>query len=131
MGKVDRPADVDGGFYVSDILEIHYDYWTYENTPNWLRGQYAVPAVLACPRKGRNTRTVRTKIDGKKAVIQTCPITDERKGFRYIYHVAFPKLKVYNGQYFDYGMFNFTVEYRDPRYTAVAERIIRSIDFDK
>lgn len=131
MGKVERHADVDGGFYVSDALDIDYDYWTYGNTPSWLRGQYAVPAVLACPEKSRRTRTVRTKIDGKRAIIQRCSVTDERKGFRYVYYVTFPKLKVYNGQYFDYGMFNFTVEYKSPRYLSVAEQIVRSIDFEK
>ena len=74
---------------------------------------------------------MRTKIDGKRAIIQRCSDTDERKGFRYIYYVTFPKLKVYNGQYFSYGMFNFTVAYRNPRYSSVAERIVRSIDFEK
>lgn len=131
MGKVERHADVDGGFFTSDALEIDYDYWTYENTPNWLRGQYAVSVMLACPKKSRHTRTLRTRIDGKRAIIQRCSETDGRKGFRYIYYLTFPKVKVFNGQYFDYGMFNFTVEYKNPRHSSVAERIIRSIDFEK
>jgi len=131
MGKVDRHADVDGGFYISDALDIDYDYWTYENTPNWLRGQYAVSVLLACPKKSGRTHTLRTRIDGKRAIIQRCSETDERKGFRYIYYVTFPNMKVFNGQYFDYGMFNLTVEYRNPRYSSVAARIVRSLDFEK
>jgi hypothetical protein len=131
MGKVERHADVDGGFYISDALEINYDYWTYENTPNWLRGQYAVSVMPACPKKSRHTHTLRTMIDGKRAIIQRCSETDERKGFRYVYYVTFPRVKVFNGQYFDYGMFNLTVEYRNPRHAPVAERIVRSIDFEK
>ncbi len=80
MGKVERHADVDGGFYIADALEIDYDYWTYENTPNWFRRQYAKPLMLACSTKSKNTRTLRTKIDGKRAIIQRCSETDERKG---------------------------------------------------
>ena len=85
MGKVERHADVDGGFYIADALEIDYDYWTFENTPNWLRGEYAKSVILVCSAKSKNTRTLRTRIDGKKAIIQQCSETDERKGFRYIY----------------------------------------------
>ena len=129
MGKVEHPADVDGGFYMTDGLEIKYDYWTYENTPNWLRGQYAKPVILACSKKSKNTRTWRTKIDGKQAVVQSCSEKDERKGFHYVYHVAFPRVKVYNGVYFDYGMFNFTVEYKNPSYLFYAKRIAHSINF--
>lgn len=131
MGKVERKADVDGGFYIADALEIDYNYWMFENTPNWLRGQYATSLILACPKKDKNTRTLRTRIDGKKAIIQQCSQTDERKGFRYIYYVTFPKVKVFNGEFFDYGMFNFTVEYKNKRYLPVAERIVRSINFRK
>src|SRR5687768_18458557 len=39
IGQIERYADVDGGFYLSDSLEIGYDYWTYPNTPNWLRSE--------------------------------------------------------------------------------------------
>jgi hypothetical protein len=131
MGKVERPADVDGGFYIADAFEIHYDYWTYENTPNWLRGSYAKSVILACPEKSRRTRTLRTRIDGKRAIIQRCSETDERKGFRHIYYVTFPKLRVFNGEYFTDGMFNFTVEYRSQRYLPVAEDIVQSLDFQK
>jgi hypothetical protein len=131
MGKIERKADVDGGFYITDAIEIDYDYWTFENTPNFLRGQYATSLILACPRKSKRTRTLRTKIDGKRAIIQQCSETDERKGFRYIYYVTFPKVKVFNGEYFDYGMFNFTVEYKNKHYAPVAERIVRSINFEK
>ena len=130
MGTVERHADVDGGFYVSDILEIDYDYWTDENTPNWLRGEYATSLLLACSANSKNTRTLRTRIDGKRAVIQRCSETDERKGFRYIYYVTFPKLRVFDGEKFHYGMFNFTVEYRSHHYLSMAKRIVRSLDFE-
>ena len=130
LAKVERKADVDGGFYVSDILGIDYDYWTYVNTPNWLRGEYATSRVLACSDKSKHTRTLRTWIDGNRAVIQQCSETDERKGFRYIYYVTFPKLRIFDGERSRYGMFNFTVEYKLRRYSSVANRIIRSLDFE-
>ena len=129
MGKVGRYADVDGGFYTSDALDIGYEYWTYVNTPNWLRGKYATPLRLACSERSRTVRTLRTGIDGKKAVIQQCTEIDGGNGARYIYYVTFPRVKVFNGWYFDNGMFNFTVEYRNRRYLPVARDIVRSIDF--
>jgi hypothetical protein len=131
IAKVERKADVDGGFYVSDILGIDYDYWTYLNTPNWLRGEYATSLLLACSDKGKHTRTLRTWIDGNRAVIQQCSETDERKGFRYIYYVTFPKLRVFDGEKFRHGMFNFTVEYKLRRYSTLAKRIVRSLDFER
>jgi hypothetical protein len=130
IAKVERKADVDGGFYVSDIPGINYSYWTYVVTPNWLRGKYATSLLLACSDKGKHTRTLRTWIDGNRAVIQQCSETDERKGFRYIYYVTFPKLRIFDGERSRYGMFNFTVEYKLRRYSSVANRIIRSLDFE-
>ena len=129
MARVERHADVAGGFYISDILEIHYDYWTNENTPNWLQGRYATSLLLACSAKSKNSRTIRTRIDGKTAIIQQCSETDERKGFRYIYYVTFPKLRVFDGETFHYGMFNLMVEYRSRSYLWIAKRIVSSLDF--
>jgi hypothetical protein len=131
IGKVERHGDVEGGFYLSDILSIDYDYWTYQNTPNWLRGRYATPLILACSAKHKGTRTQRTWIDGYRAVIQRCSATDERKGFRYIYYVTFPKLKVFDGEKFHPGMFNFMIEYKDRRYSSIAGRMVRSLDFER
>jgi hypothetical protein len=131
IGKVERFADVDGGFYESDIVGINYDYWTFQNTPNWLRGRYATSLLLACSAKGKGTRTKRAWIDGHRAVIQQCSDTDERKGFRYIYYVTFPKLKVFDGEKFRYGMFNFTIEYKDQRYSTIAGRMVRTLDFER
>ena len=131
ISKVERFADVDGGFYESDILGIHYDYWTYPNTPNWLRGKYATSLLLACPRKNGRTHTRRTWIDGSSAVVQQCSDTDERKGFRYIYYVTFPKVRIFDGEKFRYGMFNFTVEYKLRRYSTIAKQIVRSLDFER
>jgi hypothetical protein len=131
IGDVQRHADVDGGFYVSDNLEVDYNYWTYANTPNWLRGKYATSLLLACSGKNKNTRTLRARIDGKRAVTQQCSQTDERKGFRYIYYVTFPKLRVFDGERFHYGMFNLRVEYRNPRTLSAARQIVRSLDFER
>ena len=131
IGNVERHADVDGGFYVSDHLEIDYDYWTHANTPNWLRGKYATSLLLACSGKSKNTRTLRTTIDGNRAIIQQCSQTDQRKGFRYVYYVTFPKLRVFDGEGFHCGMFNLTVEYRNQRYLSIARRIVRSLDFER
>lgn len=128
--RLDGPVDVDGGRYQSKALEIHFDYWTYQNTPNWLRGKYATSLLLACSRKNGRTYTSRTWIDGKRAVVQQCSATDERKGFRYIYYVTFPKVRIFDGEKFRYGMFNFTVEYKDRRYSSLAKRIVRSLDFE-
>ena len=129
LATVERHADVDGGFYVSDILGINYDYWTYANTPNWLRGKYATSLLLACSGKSKHIRTLRTWIDGNRAVVQQCSETNERKGFRYIYYVTFPKLRIFDGERSRYGMFNFTVEYKLRRYSTLANRIVRSLEF--
>ncbi|HET8670929.1 MAG TPA: hypothetical protein VFM05_09980 [Candidatus Saccharimonadales bacterium] len=131
MGEVMRHVDVDGGFYRSSALELNYDYWTYESTPNWLRGKYATNLVLACPATSTDTRNWRTRIDRKRAVVQRCSMTDERKGFRYLYYVTFPKLRVFDGDAFRLGMFNLTVEYKDRSYSRIAARIIHSLDFEK
>jgi hypothetical protein len=128
--RLEGPIDVDGGRYESDVLEIHFDYWTYQNTPNWLRGKYATSLLLACSGQSNHTRTQRTWIDGNRAIVQQCSVTDERRGFRYIYYVTFPKLKIFDGEKFRNGMFNFTVEYKLRRYSAIAKRIILSLDFD-
>ena len=55
--------------------------------------------------------------------------TDERRGFHYVYHVSFPKLRVYNGERLKSGVFNLTIIYRDKRHRSVARRIVRSLDF--
>jgi hypothetical protein len=130
LGTVEQHADVDGGFYDSDILGIDYDYWTYANTPNWLRGKYATSLLLACSGKSQHIRTLRTWIDGNRAVVQQCSERDERKGFRFIYYVTFPKLRMFDGERHRYGMLNFTVEYKLRRYSNLANRIVRSLDFE-
>ena len=128
--RLDGPEDVDGGRYESEALEIHFDYWTYQNTPNWLRGRYATSLLLACSGKNERTHSRRTWIDGNRAVVQQCSATDERKGFRYIYYVTFPKVRIFDGEKPRYGMFNFIVEYKRRRYSSLAKRIVRSLDFE-
>lgn len=134
MGKVESYADVDGGFYASDILEIGFDYWAYENTPNFLRNARdwdLKSPLLACESKARHVQTLRKKIGGKNAVIQRCSETDPRKGFRYIYYATFPRLKVYNGEAFRNGMFNLTIKYKKRADISTAEKISRSIRFKR
>jgi hypothetical protein len=134
MREVERHADVDGGFYTSQDLVIDYDFWTYDNTPNFLRdvvGRYSKSPILECRQKGRKTKTRSAKINGKRAIIQQCRETDERKRGRYIYYVTFPKVKVFNGESFDYGMFNLSIRYKDKLFISAAERIVHSIDFRK
>ena len=131
MGGVERFVNVDGGFYESANLKVEYRYWTNANTPNWLRGKYATSLLLACSANRKNTRTSRMRLDGKSAVIQQCSETDGTPGVRYIYYVTFPKLRVFDGEEFHYGMFNLTIEYRSRRHLRIAKRIVRSLNFEK
>ncbi len=132
MGEVERFADVDGGFYRTSDLEIKYSYWTFENTPNWLRdtaGRYSTRPLLACSRRALDTNTFRTRIDGRRAIIQACSQTDERIGSRYVYYVTFPRLRVPHGPGERDGMFSLTIAYKDRQYLPIAARIVRSLDF--
>ena len=129
--KIQRFVDVDGGFYSNDQFDFSYSYWTFQNTPNFLRGKYGRPLRLACTGSAKGVLTLRRRIDGKKAVLQQCSISDERKGFRYLYYVTFPRLKVFDGEAFRPGTFSFTFEYQDPRYSSIAARIVNSLDFER
>jgi hypothetical protein len=132
MGDVMRHADVDGGFYLADDLEITYDYWTYGNTPNFLRdanGNYSKRPLFPCSKKAKDTLRSRTRIGGRRALIQSCFDMNQQRGLHYVYHVTFLNLKVDNGQDMENGMFNLTINYKDLRYRRVAERIVRSLDF--
>jgi hypothetical protein len=40
-------------------------------------------------------------------------------------------LRVFDGEQFHHGMFNFRIEYRDGRYSSVARRMVRSLDFER
>ena len=131
IGNVERHVDVDGGVYVSDTLEVNYDYWTHANTPNALHGNYAVSLCSHAQRKAKTLGPFRVRLNGNRAVIQRCSLTDERKGYRYIYYVTFPKLRVFDGEGFHYGMFNLRVKYRNPRHLSVARQIVRSLDFER
>ena len=133
MGKVERHADVDGGFFSKDSFEIDYDYWAFVNTPNFLRdsrNHFPKTPTLACERKSRKTHTFRARIDGKASIIQRCSTTIEGRAFSYIYYVTFPKLKVRNVDTFQRGMFNLTVRYKNKSDLRTAERIVRSINFN-
>ena len=129
--RLEGPVDVDGGRYESDVLKINFDYWTYQNTPNWLRGNFAKSLLLACSGKNRHAHTWRTWIDGKRAVVQRCSEMDEAKDLRHIYYVTFPKMRVFDGENFRYGMFNLTVEYKLRHYSPIARQIVRSLDFER
>jgi len=132
MGKVGRHADVDGGYYLSDRMEIDYDYWTYENTPNFLRdarGNYPKGPMLVCSEKTRNTVTREIRIDGRRAIIQECSNVTGRKESPFIYYVTFPRLRVSNGEEMRNGLFNLTIRYKIRQDRFVAARMVRSIDF--
>jgi hypothetical protein len=134
MGKVERHADVDGGFYTSNEIVIDYDYWAFENTPNFMRnsaGEYSKSPIFACERRGRSSRTVETTLDGKRAILQRCSKNDSQKGFWNIYYVTFPKMSVYNGQELRKGMFSLTVKFKSPSDLQTAKRIVNSLRFDK
>ncbi len=132
MGKVDLHADVSGGFYIKSGLNIDFNYWTFDSTPHWLRDvvdRYSKSPQLICSTKNKKTQTLWTRIDGKRAIIQQCSQTDELRGFRHIYYVTFPKIKVHLGNSVEDGMFNLRIEYKNQRYLPVAEKIVRSINF--
>jgi hypothetical protein len=131
MVNVQRFADVDGGFYTSETLKIKYDYWTFANTPNFLRGRDRHEPLLACDSKTTNNRTWRAKINGRPAILQACSIANEGDGYRYLYYITFPKLRVFDGESFRYGMFSISVAYKSDRDAAVAKRIVRSVRFTK
>lgn len=131
-GEVKRYADVDGGSYQIDELEISYDYWTYENTPNFLRntkGHYSRGPIRACSGNAKHTRNSWTRVAGRRALLQSCSRADERRGFHYVYHLSFPGVGVYDGEKMRSGVFNLTITYKDERYRSLARRIARSINF--
>lgn len=131
-GKMMRHADVDGGFYLTDKLEINFDYWTYKNTPNFMRdsnGDYAKGPLSACSSRAQHTRSSWTRIDGKKAFIQTCFDGKAQRGPHYVYYVTLPGLRIYDGEALRNGVFNLTVTYTDWRDQPLAERIVYSLNF--
>ena len=85
--------------------------------------------MLACSSKARRTRSSWARIDGSKALIQTCSDSDEWRGSFNVYHISFPRLKVYDGAGMRDGMFNLTIRYKYRRDLPAAERIVRSLDF--
>ena len=82
------------------------------------------------PMRTRNLHTLRTRIDGKRAIIQEGWVSE---AFPYVYYVTFPQLRVKamlpNGEAMRNGAFNLTVRTRSKGYKAVAMSIIRSLDF--
>lgn len=129
LADVERFADVDGGFYRIDRLKINYDYWTFPNTPNFLRGRNHRTPILACDSTTTNKRTWRANINGHRALLQRCSIAKD--GYRYLEYVTFPRVKVFDGESFHYGMFNISVAYKNNRDAMAAGRIVRSVRFTK
>ena len=129
MTNLERFADVDGGFYRTDRLKINYDYWTFPNTPNFLRDQDRHAPHLACDSTTKNNRTWRANINGRRAVLQRCSIAKE--GYGYLEYVTFPRVKVFDGESFRYGMFNLSVAYKNIGDAVAAARIVRSVRFTK
>jgi hypothetical protein len=134
MGKVQRHADVDGGFYTSNEFEISYDYWAYKNTPHFLRDvsdRYSVKPLLLCTSKMTHIHTIHALISGKAAIIQQCVDKTDRTGLHNLYYVTFSRLRVYDGERFQNGMFSLTISYRDPKKRSLAIRVVRSIRFHR
>lgn len=130
VGNATRFADVDGGFYDASDIRITFSYWTFENTPNFVRN--GGPAsqeelVLVCS-KSRQALIFRTKIASRKAIVQRCPETGAGN-FRYLYYVNFPKLDVFDGELYGSGTFTLTINYNNRNYVSFASRIARSIRF--
>jgi len=130
MGEPRRFADVDGGFWDAPDLRITFSYWTFENTPNYVRNRGAASKeelVLVCP-SSKQTRIVRTRISSRRAVVQSCKETGA-SNFRYLYHVSFPRLDVFNGESFNPGTFTLTINYNNRNTVHLAARIADSIRF--
>lgn len=128
MSNAGRKADVDGGFFLSDIFEIGWDYWTYAGTPNFLRdssGNYSKHLRLSCPKRP----ILRSRIGGNRAIIQKCFDKNALNGFRFTYYVTFPKLKVHDGQEIRYGVFNLSISYKNSRYLQTARQVVHSLNF--
>lgn len=129
-GEVERHADVDGGFFITNKIGVDFDYWWYENTPNFYRdvlGNYNRKPILICGEKTK-TKTWKDKINGKKVTVQTC---FDKKTSEFIYHVAFPTIKVkqMGMRESKYGMFNLTITYKNKNYLEVAKIIAKSLKF--
>ncbi|GEM_PF-1879421 len=130
MTKLTGLADVDGGFYEAPGIRISFSYWTHKNTPNYVinsRTAFPQKLVFVCE-KSKETRVFRTKIRSKKAVVQRCPETGA-SNFRYLYHVNFPTIKVFDGESFGEGTFTLAVNYSNKRYLGLASQIAHSIKF--
>jgi len=130
LGKPQRFADVDGGFYDASDLRITFSYWTYKNTPNFIRNSgTASPQelVIVCS-KSRQTRISRTRIASRQAIVQRCPETGA-SNFRFLYYVNFPKLDVFDGELLGPGTFTLAINYSNRNYLSLASRIARSISF--
>lgn len=131
MGPIGRHADVDGGFYSTPRLEIDFDYWPYDGTPNFLRGPgglYSKAPILACSKSSKHGYTKRLSVAGERAIIQKC-LQRSKAGhqkYSYLYYITFPKIKVRD---YGYGMFSLTVSYKTSSYETLASRIVRSIRF--
>lgn len=130
----DRPADVDGGFFLDDTMSINYNYWKFANTPFCMRdslGRYSKRPNLVCSRYGIGTRTFRTVLNNRAAFIQECRFEDPSDNFSYLYYATFPHTMVRDDDVWGKGVFNIEISYNDPKLREVAERIIKSLRFDR
>ena len=132
--KPERPADVDGGYFYDNRLNINYNYWTYPDTPNFLRdrnGHYSKKPNLGCSENGVISLTATIILSGRRAYVQECRFQDPSDGFRYLYYVTFPKTEVNDCCGWGVGVFNIGVSYNDPKLRRVTKRIVESLRFDK
>jgi hypothetical protein len=129
MPAASRFADVDGGSYINKDIEINFNYWAFENKPNYLRNaKDGDDSSVYQSKPWHCLKDEKVGIDKKKARIRICT-DDAVKGLRYVYMASFPRLKVYNGQEMMNGTFSLTITYKDARYSRMAEYIVKSINF--
>jgi hypothetical protein len=126
MPAVSRFADVDGGSYVGKEIEVSFTYWAKGGEPNYMRDY---KGEIPRSKSWHCLRDEQVRIDDRKAVVGRCTVNDAGRGLRYVYMVNFPKLRVYYGGEGMEGAFSITISYQDARYSRVAERIAKSINF--
>jgi hypothetical protein len=130
--KPDDHADVDGGFFMDDSININYDYWLYQDTPNFMRdinGKYSKKPDLRCIQHGRDVRTSRIILQGRLAYVQQCRLPSEH--LHYVIYLTMPKAKVRDVDEWGNGVFNLDVSFNDRKLFPIAKRIIYSLRFER
>jgi hypothetical protein len=130
--KPDDHADVDGGFFMDDSININYDYWLYQDTPNFMRdsnGKYSKKPDLPCLQHGRDVRTSRIIVNGRLGYVQRCQFPNDQ--LHCFYYLTIPRAKVRDGNIWGTGVFSLSVSFNDRKLMPVARRIINSLRFER